>query len=300
MRSERAVLTMLLDEARQDERIRAVYMNGSRVNPNARKDILRDYDVVFVVTELAPYLEPDWIDRFGEILILQEPDKMDVLVGQEHDFSKRYAYLMQFADGVRIDLTLELPEVTLGDWGTDTLTRVLLDKDGRLPELPPPSEASYYAVPPTQALFDRCHNEFWWVLPYVAKALWRGQILYAMTCLNGFLRREFMDMVAWYAAMDRGFQVNLGKGRDGVREALSPEQMRTLLTTHPPAEEEAIWKAVDAMAKLFESCAMAVSERMGFVLNAREAANGLAFVRHVRALPRDAQDMDPIHVPHHS
>ncbi|HML45690.1 MAG TPA: aminoglycoside 6-adenylyltransferase [Clostridia bacterium] len=95
MRSDREVLAMLLAEAQGDERIRTVYMNGSRVNPNARKDILRDYDVVLVVTELAPYLEPGWIDRFGEILILQEPDKMDVLVGQEHDFSKRYAYLMQ-------------------------------------------------------------------------------------------------------------------------------------------------------------------------------------------------------------
>ncbi|HML45691.1 MAG TPA: aminoglycoside 6-adenylyltransferase [Clostridia bacterium] len=100
--------------------------------------------------------------------------------------------------------------------------------------------------------------------------------------------------------MDRGFRVNLGKGRDGVRQALSPEQERTLLDTYPPAEEEAVWKAVNAMAGLFEDCAKAVAERMGFARNGREAANGLAFVHHLRALPRDARDMDPPDVSRHS
>ena len=48
-----------------DERVRAVYLNGSRTNPNAPKDRFQDYDVVYVVTDTKPYYEKhDWINHF--------------------------------------------------------------------------------------------------------------------------------------------------------------------------------------------------------------------------------------------
>ena len=40
MRSEKEMMDLILETAKNDERIRAVYMNGSRTNPNAPKDIL--------------------------------------------------------------------------------------------------------------------------------------------------------------------------------------------------------------------------------------------------------------------
>jgi aminoglycoside 6-adenylyltransferase len=39
MRSEKEMFDIILGIAKQDERIRAVYMNGSRTNLNALKDI---------------------------------------------------------------------------------------------------------------------------------------------------------------------------------------------------------------------------------------------------------------------
>ena len=51
MRSEKEMIDLILDTARKDERIRAVYMNGSRTNPNAPKDLFQDYDIVYVVRE---------------------------------------------------------------------------------------------------------------------------------------------------------------------------------------------------------------------------------------------------------
>ncbi len=41
MRREKEMFDLILGIAREDERIRAVYMNGSRTNPNAPKDIFR-------------------------------------------------------------------------------------------------------------------------------------------------------------------------------------------------------------------------------------------------------------------
>src|SRR4051794_30190795 len=89
-----------------------------------------------------------------------------------------FAYLMQFTDGNRIDLTL-LPAARLNQLETDSLSLLLLDKDGLLQLFAPPSESDYLPRPPTAQAFSDGGNEFWWVCPGVAKGLWREEILYA-------------------------------------------------------------------------------------------------------------------------
>ncbi len=82
MRSEKEMLELILGVAEKDARVRAVYMNGSRTNPNVAKDAFRDYDVVYVVTETKPFVEnPDWISVFGEAAMVQEPDRNDLARG---------------------------------------------------------------------------------------------------------------------------------------------------------------------------------------------------------------------------
>jgi hypothetical protein len=41
MRNEQEMLDLILNVAKADDRIRAVYMNGSRTNPNVKKDWIR-------------------------------------------------------------------------------------------------------------------------------------------------------------------------------------------------------------------------------------------------------------------
>ncbi len=138
MRSEEEIYDLIQNIAENDERIRAVYMNGSRTNPNVPKDIFQDYDVVFVVTEIIPFLEDDqWINVFGDILMTQEPDKLDKSVGMDMDFTRTYAYLMLFTDGNRIDLRLQTKKEMLRVYGEDKLTIPLIDKDEILPFIPP-------------------------------------------------------------------------------------------------------------------------------------------------------------------
>lgn len=93
-------MDLILGVAQRDERIRAVYMTGSRANPDAPKDIFQDYDVVYVVEETASLIrEKNWIRVFGDLLMLQEPDKNDKL-DVNVDFDRSYAYLMLFADEI--------------------------------------------------------------------------------------------------------------------------------------------------------------------------------------------------------
>ena len=141
MRTEREMTALILGVAERDARVRAVFMNGSRANPNAPRDIFQDYDIVYVVEETASFrAQPGWVDVFGERLVMQTPDEMDHAAGQPTDLARCYGYLMQFADGNRIDLRLMTLPRALEECQSDSQTIVLLDKDGILPPLPPPGD----------------------------------------------------------------------------------------------------------------------------------------------------------------
>ena len=76
MRSESEMYNLILEIAKNDVRIKAVYMNGSRTNENVPKDIFQDYDIVYVVEDTCSFIEDkDWIKVFGEILYMQYPDE---------------------------------------------------------------------------------------------------------------------------------------------------------------------------------------------------------------------------------
>ena len=104
MRNEEEIIALILNIAKNDERIRAVLLNGSRANPNIKKDRFQDFDIIYVVTEIETFLnDHDWINIFGERLILQMPKEM--VIGDKGD-DPSFQYLMLFEDGNRIDLTL--------------------------------------------------------------------------------------------------------------------------------------------------------------------------------------------------
>ena len=145
MRTEKEMFDLILSVANRDNRIRAVYMNGSRANPNVPKDIFQDYDIVYVVTETASFLKDEgWISVFGEPIIIQEPDKLDKMQGRDVDFKNGYTYLIQFTDVNRIDLHIQTLEALAKEYGTDKLTVPLLDKDNCLPQISEPSDEDYW------------------------------------------------------------------------------------------------------------------------------------------------------------
>ena len=55
MRTEDEIMKLLINTAAQDDRIRAAYLEGSRVNPDVPRDMFQDYDVVYIVKEQLPF-----------------------------------------------------------------------------------------------------------------------------------------------------------------------------------------------------------------------------------------------------
>jgi aminoglycoside 6-adenylyltransferase len=288
MRSEEEMLQLILDTAREDERIRAVVMNGSRANPNAPHDRFQDFDVVYFVTDVEPYRHNlEWLKRFGELMILQLPDEMD---DPPSENKESFAFLAQFTDGNRIDLGI-CPFSMIAEITADSQSIVLLDKDGRIPPLPPASDRDNLPRPPTAKQFADCCNEFWWVSPYVAKGLWRGEILYAREFLDQHVRGELMKMVRWYIGMRTGFTRSPGKYGKYVEKYLPAEEWERLLKTYSQASYEATWEALFQACDLFERLALQVAERFGCEYPHDDARRVRAHLEHVWRLPAGAEEM---------
>ena len=48
---------------------------------------------------------------------------------------------------------------------------------------------------PTAKAFDDCCNEFWWLNPYVAKGLWRDELIHAKYMLDTHMREQLLKML---------------------------------------------------------------------------------------------------------
>lgn len=276
MRNESEVLAALRAFAAADERIRVALLNGSRVNRAHTPDLLSDYDVLLSVTGVESFARDEgWIDRFGAVLLLQRPNNPP----------PARTWLIVFDDGVRIDFTCSPVEALAADAAADSLTLLLLDKDGLCPSLPPPSEASHVVPPPTAGQFAAACNEFWWVLPYAAKGLWRGQLLYAKHSFDVIVRGEMEKILAWYAAAHHGWAINPGSYGKHLSRFLPAGTWQEYKATFAGAILEENWNALFAAAELVHRVGAELGQLLMLSYDRREGENALRLVRAIRETP---------------
>jgi aminoglycoside 6-adenylyltransferase len=283
-RGDREVLDLILETARSDPRVRAVVLSGSRADATAPPDDLQDFDVVFVVSEVASYRDdPRWISVFGEVAIVQFPDAMQ-------DAPRRddggWAILMQFTDGTRIDLTL-LPAEAMARFRHDGPAVVLHDPDGVVPASPPPGAPHHVPDPPTPKAFADVCNEFWWVAPYVAKGLVRGELAYARHHLDTVLRAQLMIVLDWRVAVVSGFTRSAGKCGRFLRRELDAATWSRFEATYADGRPASGWAALEAMMALFRSAATEVAERCGLAYPFDDDRRVSALLRRMRARAGD-------------
>lgn len=286
MRTEKEMMDLIRNVARKDERVRAVGMNGSRTNPNVPKDLFQDFDIVYLVTDMDFFIrDPSWIDVFGECIIMQTPEDMSMF---PPELDGNFSYLMLFADGNRMDLTL-CPIEKGENWnGGDKLAKILLDKDNALPVLPRPTDEDYWVQKPTPAFFSDCCNEFWWVSTYVAKGLWRKEFLFAQEHLDGMVRPMLLKMLEWQAGTQTDFSVSIGKSGKYLQKYLPDQSWQQLLVTYEKGSYEDTWRALFSMGDLFRHSAKYVAENLNFQYPDEEDRRVSAYLKHVKNLPSNA------------
>ena len=280
MRSETTIKSLITTFAANDERVRAVLLNGSRANPNIKPDNLQDFDIVFIVTSVERFTaDHSWTTIFGEKLIFQLPDEMSF--GEENNKPKPigFTYLMLFKDGNRIDLTLFPAACFQTHFLTDSLTVVWLDKDNLFPHPSPPSDIDYHINRPTEKAFADTCNEFWWVSTYVAKGLVRKEITYAKAMLETVVRPMFMKMIEWKIGYENNFSVSFGKAGKLMHKYLTKEEYTVVLQTYSDADIENNWKALFIMAEFFANTSTSLSTIFQFSHNEEEQENTINYLR---------------------
>lgn len=287
MRTEREMMEMILSVAKNMENVRAVAMNGSRTNPHIKPDRMQDFDVVYLVRDMQPLVsDKTWVDCFGERVIMQTPEDMDLF---PPSLDGRYTFLMQFVDGNRLDLMLVPLEQAQHYIHEDSLTRVLMDKDGLFPPLPPPDDTDYRVKRPVQKDFDDCCNEFWWLSTYVAKGLWRGEILYATSMLN-IVRDMLLLMLDWYMGAQTNFTRSAGKCHKFLPQYLPGKWVQRLLATYGLPSIEQIWQALFEAYALFGEAACVVARMLDFTFDAAGGERVYAYLKWVQEIPREKSE----------
>ncbi|WP_130859270.1 aminoglycoside 6-adenylyltransferase [Gracilibacillus phocaeensis] len=288
MRTEEEMMQLILQVAKDDQRIRAVGMNGSRTNPRVRADIFQDYDMVYVVEDMEAFVQDSsWVGAFGERIIMQTPEAMELF---PPELGGMFSYLMLFTDGNRIDLTL-CPVERAEEWhGGDRLAKVLLDKDHRLPSLPEPSDVNYWVNKPNQQLFDDCCNEFWWVSTYVVKGLWRREIIYAQDHLQ-IIREMLLQILSWRVGIETNFSLSVGKSGKHLEQLLTAQEWEQLMETYAAGNYQSAWRALDAMCSLFQQTAKYVATSLDFRYPTAMVERVRSYLDHIRQLPAAAKEI---------
>lgn len=261
MRNEQEMMKTIMDVAEKDERIRVVTLEGSRTNRNIPKDLFQDYDITFLVEEMNAFLSNEsWLDQFGERLMMQKPEDMELFTGQGWGFS----YLMMFADYNKMDLTLVPVEELQEYLSRDKLVQVLLDKDNRIKEEVKPTDEDYHIQKPSSRSFDDCCNEFWHVSGYVVKGLCRKEILFAIDHLNDILRKELLRMISWKVGLETGFSLSVGKSYKFLDQYVTKELWEALLETYAMDSYAHVWRSLFQCQKLFREISREVADELEY------------------------------------
>ncbi|WP_242835329.1 aminoglycoside 6-adenylyltransferase [Ruminiclostridium papyrosolvens] len=241
-----------------------------------KKDKYQDYDIVYVVTETESFLiNKSWISVFGEIAMVQEPDSNDFGWGENTDYSCSYCWLMLFKDGNRIDLHIQIREVMLEEYTTDSLTVPLLDKDNILPHIPPANDKDYWIQKPNKSKYDACCNEFWWCLNNVVKGIVRDQFPYAMRMYNEIVHKELDRMIEWYIGTETEFSVSVGMWGKYFNKYLPADFYQLYTKTY--SNFEMLWMAIFAACELFRTVASEVGRHFGYSYNHSDDDNMMKY-----------------------
>src|SRR6476620_5072978 len=98
---EQAIIDRLVRWGQQQPLVRALLLTSSRTNPTAPVDVLSDYDLIVVVTDIQPYLaDESWLEAFGDPLVVYR-DPVRHLYRCEV-----FTRVTHYQDGTKIDYSI--------------------------------------------------------------------------------------------------------------------------------------------------------------------------------------------------
>jgi aminoglycoside 6-adenylyltransferase len=260
------VLGRLVGWAESEPSVRAVVLTSTRASPQARVDALSDYDVILFVTDADAMSETGtWQSAVG---------RPAARWGDQDELDGRTTFFrgVVYEDGLKVDYSIwpaalldaiaardDLPD------GLDVGYRVLLDKDGRTAGWASPTYRAHIPSPPTKEEYEALVEEFWWSTTYVAKGLWRGEIVFAKFALDRDAKLGALGrLLEWRIELDHDWSLKPGAYGRGLERLLPPDLWSELAATYVGAGVEENWEALVRTIALFRRVAKEVGEALGY------------------------------------
>jgi aminoglycoside 6-adenylyltransferase len=285
----RDVVRRLVGWAERRDPVRAMLLTSSRANPNAPVDVLSDYDVVLVVRDIHPFFEDRaWLQDFGRVLVVY----WDPIYPAPDYGIEQVGNVTLYEDGLHIDFTL---------WPVDLLRRVaedgalpaglgagytvLVDKDHLTDGMPAPTYTAYVPTPPADETYQKVVEDFFSDAPYVAKCLWRDELMPAKWCLDYDMKHNFLRlMLEWRMEIDHDWSVPTGVLGRGLKKRLPPKIWSQLESTYAGAGIEENWDALFRTMALFRHVAVQVADHLGYAYPHDMDRGVTAYVQGVKRL----------------
>ncbi|WP_163528064.1 aminoglycoside 6-adenylyltransferase [Halobacillus ihumii] len=263
MRKEEEMINLFENIVMNDDGIRLSVLEGSRTNQSILKDDFQDYDISFFVIDITSYKkDDDWLNIFGDIVFMQKPEDMELFPAE---FENWFSYIMYFNDGIKIDLSLiPIDEVNQYFSNSDGLVEILVDKDNRTNQEIIPSDFKYWTKKPNEQEFDDCCNEFWNVSAYVAKGLFRKELLFALDHFNQILRPELLRMMSWEVGLRKGFNFSVGKNYKFIDKYLPEKEFEKLTKTFSLTGYKEALESFELCCQMFRTYSKKVAFTLGY------------------------------------
>lgn len=288
---ESDVLHTIIHWAAERDAVRAVLLTSTRAVPNASVDLLSDYDVILIVQDIHPFFDDrSWLNDFGEVLVVYwDSIYPDPVFGIE-----KSANVTQYASGLKIDFTLwpvtlfqQIVAAPALPAELDAGYRVLLDKDHRTVGMLQSTGKAYIPTMPTPTAYQTLINDFLSDAPYVAKCLWRDELLPAKWCLDYDMKHIYLrQMLEWRVEVEENWSVPVGNLGKGLKKHLPPEIWTALEQTYAGSRIADNWKALANTMALFRQIAVEVGDHLGYTYPHDLHQRVSTYVNQIKRLPQ--------------
>ncbi|HLY35472.1 MAG TPA: aminoglycoside 6-adenylyltransferase [Candidatus Limnocylindria bacterium] len=266
------LLARIEDWARTDVAVHGLILLGSRARSDHPADVWSDTDLIVVVEDPAAFLaDAFWPSRFGAVAI--------TFIEQTGHGRRERRVL--YEDGTDLDVVpVPAAEIRggLSDPGALAILgrghRVLVDKAGLFDALPEQIRSAEDTLrredewPPGVVTFENLVGDFWYHAVWSARKLRRGELWVALLCVDGYMKRLLLAVMAWRARAGAGNGEPWVEGRLLERWA-EPEALAALGGIFARYEAAEIAAALRGTMDLFRRLATDLSVRLELPYPAR-------------------------------
>ena len=138
-------------------------------------------------------------------------------------------------------------------------------------------------------MYQTAVEDFFSDVPYVAKCLWRDELLPAKWCLDYDMKHIYLRrLLEWRMEHDHHWSMPAGTLGKGLKRHLPPDIWAQLEGTYAGAGIEENWAALFATIALFRRVAIEVADQLGFTYPHHLDQGVTTYVQNMKRLAHES------------